>query len=151
MNRGQTPEVTGVERLQQIERFSASHFADENPIGPMPKRRAYEVRNRHGWQRRLLSEGRLRAACFESDEVRFLQMNLRGLFDDDDAVAVRDACRERVQQRRFARARPAGDEHVLLPCDGTGQFPGARPPLAWSGWRWHLRRPCGVRAMSRAS
>ncbi len=44
----------------------------------------------------------------------FVEMNLRGLLDDDDAILVRNARGQRVQQRRLAGAGPAGDEHVLL-------------------------------------
>ena len=58
--------------------------------------------------------GDLRAPGLEPHEVRLVEMDLCGLLDHDDAVVVRDARRERIQQRRLAGAGAARDQDVLL-------------------------------------
>ena len=77
----QAAEMTGVERLQQVERFRATHLANQDAIRPVAKRGAEQVGNRDRRQRRFLSERRLRAPCFEPKHVRFVQMNLGRLLD----------------------------------------------------------------------
>ena len=103
-----------VQRLQQVERFAAADLADEDAIGPMPKRRAEQVRDGDRRQRRFLSERRLRAPGLEPQHVRFVEMNLGGFLDHDDPVAVGNVRRQRIQQRRLAGAGSAGDQDVLL-------------------------------------
>src|SRR5437870_4935378 len=89
VDRTQAAQMTGIEGLKQIERFRPPNLADDDAIGPMSQRRPQEIRNRHRWKRLLPSEWRLRAPSFESHEVGFLQVDLRGLLDDDNAVVVR--------------------------------------------------------------
>ncbi len=54
----------------------------------------------------------VRRTRFEPDDVRLLQRQFGGVLDRDDALVVGDERRQRVEQRRLARARSAGDEHV---------------------------------------
>src|SRR4051794_38537258 len=37
VDRRQTAEMPGVQRLQQVERFRASHLSDQYPVGTMPE------------------------------------------------------------------------------------------------------------------
>ena len=39
--------MTGVERLQQVEGFTATHFADNDAVRPMPKARLDQIAYRH--------------------------------------------------------------------------------------------------------
>ena len=57
MDQLETAEVSGVQRLQQIERFWRLHFADEDAIRPMPQGRTKQVRDGDG--RRVALPGRV--------------------------------------------------------------------------------------------
>ena len=46
--RGGRAAVSGVEGLQQVGRFGAAHFADDDVIGPVPQGVAHEVADRDG-------------------------------------------------------------------------------------------------------
>ena len=48
-------------------------------------------------------------------------MNLRRLFDHDDALLVGNPCGQRIQQRRLAGARAAGNQHVLVVRNGLDE------------------------------
>ena len=109
VNRRQRARVAGVQRLQQVERFPAAHLADDDAVRSMPQRRPEQVANRHGRQTRLL------ASRLEPDQVRPVDLQLRRVLDQHDAVVGRQERRERVQQRRLARARAAADQDVLVP------------------------------------
>ena len=111
---GQTAQVAGVERLQQVERFAAAHLTHQDPIGPVPQGGAHEIGDGDGREGRLLTERSLRATRLEPNQVRLVQVNLRGLLDHHDAVLARDPGGQRVQQRRLAAARPTRDEDVPL-------------------------------------
>ena len=43
---GERAAVSGVEGLQQVGRFGAAHFADDDVIGPVPQGVAHEVADR---------------------------------------------------------------------------------------------------------
>jgi hypothetical protein len=54
-------------------------------------------------------------------------MNLRGFFDDNDAIVVGDAAGERVQQRRLSGPSSTGDQDIPLAVDrGDEQASGRR-------------------------
>ena len=44
--------------------------------------------------------------------MTLLEAKLRRVLDGEDALRVRNKCGERVEERRFPRARPAGDDRV---------------------------------------
>ena len=54
-------------------------------------------------------------------DVALVELELGGVLDRHDPLVVRDRRRERVQERRLARARAARDEHVALGLDAAGQ------------------------------
>jgi hypothetical protein len=65
VDRAESAEVPGVQRLQQVERFRATDLTNQNAIGSMPQGRTQQVRNGDGRQRRLLAERRLCTPCLE--------------------------------------------------------------------------------------
>src|SRR5256885_1167381 len=81
VNRRQAAEMSGVERLQKVERFRTAHLADEYPVWTMAQRRAYQSGDRHRRHRLLLAERHLRASRLEPHEVRLVDQNLRRLLD----------------------------------------------------------------------
>ena len=113
--------MAGVQRLQQVERFRAAHFADQNPVGPVPQRGAEQVGDRDRRQRRFLAERGLRAPRLEPHEVRLVDQDLGRLLDEDDAVVGRNRRRQRIEQRGLAGAGAAGDQDVLLARDCRGR------------------------------
>ena len=114
VDRAEAAEMPGVQRLQQVERFRATDLANQDAIGSMPQRRTKQVGNRDGRQRRLLAERRLRTPCFEPKHVRFVQVNLSGLLDQNNAIAIGNVRGQRIEQRGLAGAGTAGDQDVLL-------------------------------------
>ena len=46
VNRADSALMSRIQRLQQIKRFWAPNFADDDPIGPMSQRCADEIRDR---------------------------------------------------------------------------------------------------------
>src|SRR5688572_31165698 len=73
VNRTQAPEMTGVQRLEEVERFGAADFPHENAIRAVTQRGAEEVRDGDRGQRSLLAERCLRTPRFEADHVRFVE------------------------------------------------------------------------------
>ena len=76
VDRAQAAQVPGVERLEQIEGFGATHFAHQDAIRTMSQCSAQEVCDRDRRYRRLLPQRYLRTPRFESDEVRLFDPNL---------------------------------------------------------------------------
>src|SRR5690349_8695282 len=69
VDRRQTSEVPGVERLEQIERFRSAYLTYQDAVGPVPQRRSNEVGDGHRRHGLLLAEGRLRSPGLEANEV----------------------------------------------------------------------------------
>ena len=114
--------MPGVERLQKIEGFRTANLAYQDAIRPVSQRGSEEVGNCHWRQRSFLSERRLCSSRFQAKHVRFVEMNLRGFLDQDDAIAIRNVCGQGVQKSRFAGTCAARDQNVLLPRHRRRQF-----------------------------
>ena len=105
--------VTGVERLQHVERFATAHLADHDAVGAHAQRGTHErrARRRRPHLRRSAGRASSRTTCGcasrSSAVSSMVTMRSRG----------RDRAGERVQQGGLARARAAGDEHVPTPGD----------------------------------
>jgi hypothetical protein len=97
MDRAQAAEMSGVQGLQQVECLGAADFADQNAIGPMTKRGAEQVGDGNWRQGRLLSQRRLSTSRLEPKHVWFIQVDLGGLFDNDNPIAFGNVRRERVE------------------------------------------------------
>ena len=96
-------------RLDEIERLAAAALADDDAIGPHAQGGAQKIAD--GDRAAPLGVGRAR---LEVDRVRLLQLHLRRVLDDDDALVLGNERRQRVEQRRLARAGAAGDHDVAL-------------------------------------
>jgi hypothetical protein len=65
-----------VQRLQQIARFGAADFPNEDSIGPMAQGGAEQVGNGDGRKRRFVPQGGLRTSSLQAHQIRLLEMNL---------------------------------------------------------------------------
>ena len=116
VHRGERPVVARVHRLEHVERLGAAHLADDDPVGAHAQRVAHEVADRD-----VALALDVRRASLEAEHVALVERELGGVLDRHDPLVVRDRRRERVQQRRLARARAARDEHVALGLDAAAQ------------------------------
>jgi hypothetical protein len=99
VNGGQAAVVTSVHGLKHVDGLTTTNLADHDAIGTHTKRVAYQISLRYfttafdvGW------------SCFESDDVRLLELKFRRVFDGDDTFVLGNICRKRVQQCRFTGA-----------------------------------------------
>ena len=103
--------MPGAPCLQEIQRFRAAHLADRDPIRPQAQGRADEIGERG---RAVLGAQR--------DEVRRGALQFAGVLDQHHPVAgLGDFGEERVDQRRLAGRRAAGDQDVLPVADRGAQ------------------------------
>src|SRR5215467_13460803 len=99
--------MTRIHRLQHVERFFASHLADDNAVRTHTQRVNHELTLADGalafdvWRSRL-----------EARDVRLVKLQLGRVFDGDDAFFLGDESREDVQQRRLTSAGASADQHV---------------------------------------
>src|SRR5215472_1227324 len=86
--------------------------SDDDPIRPHPQRVAYKLAL---WDMTdTLDVGR---PGLHLHDVWLLQAKFDGVFDRDNALVSVDMARHRIQQRCFARASAAGDQHIdSAPC-----------------------------------
>ena len=96
-----------VHRLEHVERLGAANLADDDPVGAHTQRVAHEIADRD-----VALALDVRRARLEPEHVPLVELQLGRVLDRHDALVVRDRSRQRVEQRRLARARAAGDQHV---------------------------------------
>src|SRR5258707_13677118 len=84
VNRAQTPGVTGVQELQEVEGLSAADFAQNQSVRAMAEGRLQEIANSH------CRKAVLFAAGFKADEVCLRQLKLGRVFDDQHALIGRN-------------------------------------------------------------
>src|SRR5205085_4835533 len=94
--------VTGVHRLQHVQRLRAATLADDDAVGSHAQAVAYKVANRDGAA--ALDVLRLR---LEADDVYLAQAKLRRVLAGDDALGGGDESRQYVEERGLARASAA--------------------------------------------
>ena len=97
---GQRAVVAGVHRLEHVQGLAAAALADDDAVGPHAERVAHQVAD--GDRALALDVGRPR---LQPDDVLLLELQLDGVLDGDDPLAVRDERRQHVEQRRLARCR----------------------------------------------
>ena len=113
---GERTAVAGVEGLQQVGRFAAAHFADDDVIGAVPQGVPHQVADRNG---ALLQPARL-----EPDAVRGVDPQLQGILDGDDPLVVRDEGNEGIEERRLAAPGAAAHQNVAAGVEGPlGRVP----------------------------
>ena len=107
MNRAHRAVMAGVHGLQHVDGLCAADFTKNDPVGPHSQRVLDQVT--HGDLTAAFQVGR---ACFQSDDVRLLQLQLRGVLDCDDALSRVDQPRQGIEQSGLTRPRAAGNEYV---------------------------------------
>ena len=114
VDRRQRAVVAGVHRLQHVERFLASNLADDDAVGahtqgvddelPLPDRAlAFDVRRPRLEPRHML----------------LVELQLGGVLDRHDALALGDERRHDVEQRRLPGAGTAADQNVQARTDAV--------------------------------
>ena len=99
--------MAGVHGLQHVERLAAAALADDDAVGP----HAQAVRTRSRmviWPLPSMLAGRVSSWTTWC----WLQLQLGGVLDGDDALVLGDEARDDVEQRGLARAGAAGDDDV---------------------------------------
>ena len=115
VDRADAAGMAGAPGLEQVERLGAAHLADRDAIGPQPQRRAHEIGER--------GDAVLGA---QRHQVRRRALQLARVLDQHDAVAgLGDLGEQRVDERRLAGRRAAGDQDV--PALGNGSAQRRRP------------------------
>ena len=84
--------VTGVHRLQHVQRFRSARFADDDPIGPHTKSIDHQVARCDG-----TLAFNVRFARLQPHNMRLLQHEFGDVFNRDDTFRFRHKARERIQ------------------------------------------------------
>ena len=99
--------VARVHGLQQIESLGSAHFADDDAFRAHTQAVLHQFAHGHGALTFEVGRPRL-----QPHNVVLLQLQFRRVFTGDDAFVVFDVVGETIEQRRFSRARAAGDQHI---------------------------------------
>ncbi len=100
VDRRQRSLVARVHRLEHVERLGAADLADDDAVGAHAQGVADELADPD-----LALALDVRRPRLERDDVALLELELGRVLDRHDALVARDEARERVQERRLARAR----------------------------------------------
>ena len=73
--------VTGVHRLQEVERFGSAHFADDDPLGTHAQAVSDQFTHRD-----LSLSFEVRRTGFQPHHMRLLEVKFGGVFAGDDAL-----------------------------------------------------------------
>lgn len=85
-----------IPRLEHFQGCAIAHFANDDPVGPKPKRHLHQIAHGH-WRIGALGE--------QLDSVRRGAMQFRRVFEDDEARALKHRfSKQRVEQCCLARA-----------------------------------------------
>src|ERR1035437_39487 len=107
VERGQRTVVTGVHRLEHVERLTTATLSDDNPIGPHAQRVDHQFADRH--TAAALDVGR---PGLERHHVLLAELELGGVLDGDDALVLGDEAGEDVECGGLSRPGAAADHHV---------------------------------------
>ena len=99
--------MAGAQCLNEVERFAASHFADDDPVWTKPKAQC---------NKRLCRDTLVRVRQ-ETYEIGHAKLQLHRVLDRDDALILRNLRGERIEKGCFTRRRAAGDKHILTSDD----------------------------------
>ena len=108
--------MTGIHRLQHIERLAASDFADDDAIRAHTESILHKVSDRD----RALALY-IRRTGLERHDMRLLKAELGGIFDGDDAFIGGNKGRKNIQRGRLTGACTAADHDVQLRLDTGAQ------------------------------
>jgi len=107
MDGRQRPRMPCVQKLQQVESFATTNFANDEAIRAMPECRFQQIAYRDGRKSVLFAPG------FKSDEILLRQPYLGRVFDDKNALFLRNEFPEDRQESCFARTGASADEDIL--------------------------------------
>ena len=107
MQGGQRSVMSGVHRLQHVERLSGTALSDDDPVGPHPQGIHGEITDRDLSPPARVWRPRLQAAHMLLQETQ-----LRGIFDRHDPLGDWDECGTGVEERRLARSRASRNHDV---------------------------------------
>ena len=116
--------MPGVQRLKQVEGLRTANLAQNNAVRSMSEGGAQQVRDGYGRDGHFLADWHLRTSRLEADQVRFLDQDLGGLFNQDDAIRFGNPGGQPIQERRLSRSRSAGNEDVPSPVHSPAQLVG---------------------------
>ena len=108
MNRRKRAGMTGIKRLQQIERFTAPHLAQNNAIWPVPECGPKEITNS---DRALV--GPL-SSCLKLYQVLKGDLNLGRVFDQHYPFFRIDERGQCIEHRGFSASGTARDKYVFV-------------------------------------
>ena len=97
MDRAHRAFVSGVHRLQHVERLAAATLADDDPVGSHPQGVAHKVAN---LDRTLALD--VGGTGLKPNHVRLPELKLGRVLDRDDPLVRRDEAGEDVEKGRLA-------------------------------------------------
>ena len=114
--------VSGVQRGEEVDDFSAANLADNDPVRPHAQRLADQLP-----QRDLPRTFDIRHPGHQPDQVRMLRCEFRCILDADNPFVRGDGAERSGEQRGLARAGSARDQEGQPGGnDGIQQRPGLR-------------------------
>ncbi len=116
VNGGHRTVVAGVHRLEHVQGFTGSHFADDDAIGPHTQTVLHQI----ALGDFAFAFDVLRAR-FQSNHVRLLQLKFGRVFDRHHALFGGDVARKTVQQSCLTGTGAAADEHIAPRLHGGGE------------------------------
>ena len=108
--------MTGVHRLQHVERLGAADLTHQDAVGSHSQAVAQQLPD--GQLALALDVG---GTVLERDHVRVIDLQLGRVLDGDHALVVRDEARDDVEARGLAGPGAAGDQDVHSTQDGSLQ------------------------------
>ena len=112
MDRGQAPGMPGVERLNQIKRFGATHLTEHDAIRTHTQRVAQKVTNLHGPH----PFNAVRPSL-QTHHMGMAEPKLGRILDGDHTSFNRHMCCQSIEQRGLTGARTATDDDAAPVCD----------------------------------
>src|SRR5712692_10338978 len=102
--------MAGVEGIEQGARLDSAHFAENDPVRSPAKGGFQKIIERDAGLERV-------GLAFGRHNVRLLDVKLGGIFDDHDAIVIRNEVSQYPQKRGLAGPRPTTDEQGLSAAD----------------------------------
>src|SRR5208337_3337690 len=110
MNCRERTRMAGVEGIEQGARLDPAHFSENDPVRSPAKGGFQKIIERDvGLERVGLAFGR--------HNVRLLDVKFRGIFNDHDAIVIRNEVSQYPQERGLAGSRSTTDEQSLSTTD----------------------------------
>ena len=120
MDRGERSGVAGIERIEQRPRLDAAHLAQDDPVGPPAQRGLQQIVEGNAGLEGI-------GLAFDGEQVRLLQMKLRRILDDHDALVIGDCGCKGAEHRGLSGRSSAADEQRLPAANLRGKELRKRP------------------------